>query len=318
MEQQTEKEYFADLQKIKATINENRSKAMVVVNSAMIITYYRIGEIINERKNWGNKYVEQLAVDLKEYGRGYSCEQLHRMSRFAGLFTKEEILSQAVTQIPWSSLLTIIYKSSSKEEMLWYIRETQENKWSRSRLTQQIELKAYQRGKSQAQSTENELVKEIAKDTLALDFIRADEIASEKDLKDRLIDNIIYFLQELGPGFALVGKEYRLPTPTGKNFYVDLLMYHTKIHAYVVIEVKLEEASPADFGQLNFYINAVDSLERTEPDNETVGLLLCKNAQKYVVETSIKGITTPIGVSKYKLLEELPNYLSKRLSDLGD
>ena len=318
MEQQTEKEYFADLQKIKATINENRSKAMVVVNSAMIITYYRIGEIINERKNWGNKYVEQLAVDLKEYGRGYSCEQLHRMSRFAGLFTEEEILSQAVTQIPWSSLLTIIYKSSSKEEMLWYIRETQENKWSRSRLTQQIELKAYQRGKSQAQSTENELVKEIAKDTLALDFIRADEIASEKDLKDRLIDNIIYFLQELGPGFALVGKEYRLPTPTGKNFYVDLLMYHTKIHAYVVIEVKLEEASPADFGQLNFYINAVDSLERTEPDNETVGLLLCKNAQKYVVETSIKGITTPIGVSKYKLLEELPNYLSKRLSDLGD
>ena len=146
MTQGTEKEYLDDLLKIKETINENRNKAMVVVNSAMIITYYRIGEIINRRKNWGNKYVEKLAADLRNYGKGYSCEQLHRMSRFAGLFSPDEILSQPVTQIPWGTLVTVIIpKSKSHEEMLFYINETHKNGWSRSMVLNQIELKAYER-----------------------------------------------------------------------------------------------------------------------------------------------------------------------------
>ena len=125
------------------------------------------------------------------------------------------------------------------------------------------------------------------------------------------------FLQELGTGFSLVGREYKLATPTGKHFYIDLLMYHTKIHAYVVIEVKLEDISPADFGQLNFYVNAIDDLERTENDNETAGILLCKNADKYVVESSFKGLKTPIGISKYKLLEDLPKYLTNKLNSIN-
>ena len=127
------------------------------------------------------------------------------------------------------------------------------------------------------------------------------------------MDNIISLLQELGPGFALVGKEYKLVTPTNKNFYVDLLMYHTKIHAYVVIEVKIGELSPSDFGQLHFYTNAIDDLEKTEGDNPTVGLLLCKTADSYVVETSLKGMNNPIGVSKYKILEDLPAYLIDKM-----
>ena len=122
------------------------------------------------------------------------------------------------------------------------------------------------------------------------------------------------FLQELGTGFALVGREYRILTPTGKHFYIDLLMYHTKIHAYVVIEAKIEDVAPADFGQLNFYVNAIDDLEKTENDNETVGILLCKAADKYVVETSFKGLKTPLGFSKYKLLEDLPKYLTNKLN----
>ena len=97
---------------------------MVVVNSAMIMTYYEIGTIINQRKVWGNKYIERLSNDLKEYGKGYSCEQLKKMSQFAKLFSKNEIRLQPVTQIPWSTLVTVIIpKSKSHEEMLWYIKE---------------------------------------------------------------------------------------------------------------------------------------------------------------------------------------------------
>ena len=315
-----QKEYFNDLVKIKETIAENRNKAMVVVNSAMILTYYQIGTIINQRKVWGNKYIERLASDLKEYGKGYSYEQLKKMSQFAHFFSQNEIRSQPVTQIPWSTLSrVIIQKSSSKEEALWYINQAHKNRWSRAIVIKQFELQAYQRQNIlPTVSDENSYIQGIIKDTLAFDFISKSEVTDEKSLKDKLIDNILLFLQELGTGFALVGREYKLLTPTGKNFFIDLLMYHTKVHAYVVIEVKLEDITPADFGQLNFYVNAIDDLEKTETDNETIGILLCKTADNYVAETSFKGLKTPLGVSKYKLLEELPIYLTKKLNDLKD
>lgn len=312
-----QKEYFDDLAKIKETIAKNRNKAMVVVNSAMIITYYRIGTIINQRKTWGNKYIEMLASDLKEYGAGYSYRQLKRMSQFANIFSQNEIRSQPVAQIPWGTLFEIIAKSSSKEEMLWYVNQTYKNRWSRAIVLKQFELQAYQRNVVSTSTTDNKsYIQDIVKDTLAFDFISEKEVTSEKSLKDKLVDNVLLFLQELGTGFALVGREYKLLTSTGKHFYIDLLMYHTKIHAYVVIEVKLDDVIPADFGQLNFYVNAIDDLEKTEGDNETVGILLCKTADKYVVETSFKGLKTPIGVSKHKLLEELPTYLTNRLNHL--
>ena len=113
-----EKSYISDLQEIKKSISENRYKALVVVNSAMIVTYHKVGVVINRRKKWGNEYVKRLANDLKEYGKGYSYQQLMRMSQFANIFTHDEIVSQPVREIPWGTIMQIISKSSSKEEML--------------------------------------------------------------------------------------------------------------------------------------------------------------------------------------------------------
>ena len=133
-ENRIEKSYLLDLAKIKETIKENRYQSLVVVNSAMIMTYYKIGTIINERKEWGNKYIQRLAEDLKEYGRGYSYDQLKRMSRFAGIFTEDEIRARPVPQIPWRSIIEIMNKSSSKKEMLWYVEQTYQNKWSKEKV----------------------------------------------------------------------------------------------------------------------------------------------------------------------------------------
>ena len=319
-ENKLEKSYFDDLTKIKETIRENRYQALVVVNSAMIMTYYKIGTIINERKEWGNKYIQRLAEDLKEYGRGYSYDQLKRMSRFASIFTEDEIRARPVPQIPWRSIIEIMNKSSSKKEMLWYVEQTHQNKWSKEKVAEQFKAKAYERKLIEPQVTEivqkDEGLKEIFKDTLNFDFLGKVDIRNEKDLKDRLLDKIICFLQELGPGFSLVGKEYRLVTPSGKNYYIDLLMYHTKIHAYVVIEVKIGEFQPSDIGQLQFYINAIDDLEKTENDNTTIGILLCKTADSYVVKTTLKTSNAPIGVTKYKMLDELPSYLLERMKEI--
>ena len=314
-----EKDYFKDLQEIKEAIRTNQNKAMVIVNSAMIMTYYEIGTIINKRKTWGSKYIKNLANDLKEYGKGYSYDNLYRMAQFASYFEYDEIMEQPVPKIAWGSLLTIMKKASSHKEMLWYINETYKNGWSRSMVLNQIALKAYERSLIEPTTSNitksDDLTNELFKDTYVFDFLDKNSIKNEKDLKDQMIDNIIKFLQELGPGFSLVGKEYKLVTPTNKEFFIDLLMYHTKIHAYVVIEVKIGEFTPADLGQLIFYVNAIDDLERTERDDETIGLLLCKEADSYVAKTSLNKAQLHLGISKYKFIEELPEYLNRKLKE---
>ena len=315
-----ELDYFNDLKTIKETIRQNQTKAMVYVNSQMIMTYYQIGTIINKRKEWGNKYIEELSNNLKEYGKGYSYQNLKRMSQFAKEFSLNEISSQLVSQIPWGTLMTVIVpKSKTHEEMLYYINQTHKNGWSRSMVLNQISLKLYERSLIKPDTTpivkSDDSINEIFKDTYVIEFTDKNNIKNEKDLKNEMINNIIKFLEELGPGFSLVGKEYKLVTPTEKDYYIDLLMYHTKIHAYVVIEVKIGEFEPQDFGQLTFYVNAVDDLERTEVDNETIGLIICKNADKYVAETTLKKSIAKIGISKYKFTEELPEYLEKKLNE---
>ena len=292
---------------------------MVIVNSAMIMTYYEIGTIINKRKTWGSKYIKNLANDLKEYGKGYSKRNLQFMSQFANNFTKNDIVKQVASQIPWYTLVEILYKSSSHEEMVWYINETYKNGWSRSMVLNQIAMASYERSLIEPTTSNitksDDLSNELFKDTYVFDFLDKNNIKNEKDLKDQMIDNIIKFLQELGPGFSLVGKEYKLVTPTNKEFFIDLLMYHTKIHAYVVIEVKIGEFTPADLGQLIFYVNAIDDLERTERDDETIGLLLCKEADSYVAKTSLNKAQLHLGISKYKFIEELPEYLNRKLKE---
>ena len=293
---------------------------MVIVNSAMIMTYYEIGTIINKRKTWGSKYIKNLANDLKEYGKGYSYDQLKRMAQFANEFSVQEIGAQPVPQIPWSSIIVIMQKSSSHEKMLWYINETYKNGWSRSMVLNQIAMASYERSLIEPTTSNitksNDLSNELFKDTYVFDFLDKNSIKNEKDLKDQMIDNIIKFLQELGPGFCLVGKEYKLVTPTDEEFYIDILLYHTKIHCYVVIEVKIGKFHPADLGQLIFYVNAINKLEKTEGDSNTIGLLLCKDADKFVAETTLENSLLKLGISKYKFIEELPEYLNRKLKSM--
>ena len=315
-----EKDYFKDLQEIKEAIRTNQNKAMVMVNSTMIMTYYEIGTIINKRKTWGSKYIKNLANDLKEYGKGYSYDNLNYMSKFAKEFKYNEIFDQVGRLIPWRTIIVIMQKASSHEEMLWYINETYKNGWSRSMVLNQIAMASYERSLIEPTTSNitksDDLTNELFKDTYVFDFLDKNNIKNEKDLKDQMIDNIIKFLRELGPGFSLVGKEYKLVTPTDEEFYIDILLYHTKIHCYVVIEVKIGKFHPADLGQLIFYVNAIDDLERTERDDETIGLLLCKEADSYVAKTSLNKAQLHLGISKYKFIEELPEYLNRKLKEI--
>jgi len=217
-------------------------------------------------------------------------------------------------------MTVIMSKSKSHEELLWYINETYKNGWSRSTVLKQLEAKAYERNLIEPTTSpsikEDDRIEELFKDTYALSFLTEENTKKEIDLKNALLDNVIEFLHELGPGFALVDKEYKLVTPTNKAYYIDLLMYHIRIHCYIVIELKIGEFEPSDLGQLSFYVNAVNKLLRTNVESETIGLLLCKNADRYSAETTLETSKMKIGISKYKIFEDLTNYLEDKLNNL--
>ena len=314
-----DKDYLNDLQEIKSTIRVNQNKAIVIVNSAMIMTYYEIGTIINKHKTWGSKYIQKLSMDLKEYGKGYSVRNLQFMMRFANEFSRDEIMHQVGAQIPWRTIVEIISKSKSHNEIVWYIKQTHKNSWSRSVVLKQFEHNAYELNSIEPTASfeikSNNNLNELFKDTYILDFLNNSTITKEIDLKNSLLNNVIEFLHELGPGFALIDKEYKLVTPTNKTFYIDLLMYHTKIHCYIVIELKIGEFEPSDLGQLSFYVNAINKLEKTNIDDETIGLLLCKSADRFVAETTLETSNMKLGISKYKMINDITKHLEDKLNE---
>ena len=314
-----EKDYLNDLKKIKDTIKTNQHKAMIVVNSAMIMTYYEIGTIINQRKVWGNKYIERLSTDLREYGSGYSTQNLYRMSQIANEYTKSELFSQPAREIPWYTLVEITHKSQTHKEMLWYINQTHKNGWSRSMVLNQFKLKAYERSLIEPEtspviSSSTELTNELFKDTYVFDFIDINNIKTEKELQNSLLQNISKFILELGNGFSFVSEKYKLKVED--DYYeIDLLFYHIPSHSYVVIELKTTKFKPEYIGQLLFYTNYIDAYVKSELDSNTIGIVLCPEANGFVCKTTLMN-TKNITISKYKFIEELPEYLERKLKDI--
>ena len=316
-----ENEYFNDLKKIKETIKSNQNKAMIVVNTSMIMNYYEIGMIINQRKSWGNKYLERLSIDLKEHGSGYSRSNLFYMQKIASLFTKDEIVQRCVGLIPWRSLITIITKCKEHDKIIWYVNETYNNKWTKTLLENKIKMKSYElrlieHHDNSIISNDNPLLDEIFNSKLAIGFIDKNKITTEKDLEKELINNITKFILELGKGFAFVGNQYKLEIPN-HEYYPDLLFYNYILHSFVIIDLKLTSFKPEYLGKMIFYVNIANDTLKGENDNPTIGLILCKEAENIVMKYSFGSIITPIKVAEYKFIEELPGYLEKRLKTIN-
>ena len=316
-----EKEYRGELLRIRNRIEGAEAKILRQVNSEVNLTYYDIGTYINERKNWGDRYIPRLANDLKDK-KGFSISNLKYMSQFASNFSREEISHQVGGQIPWRTIVEIMSKCKMKEERLWYIQKTYENRWSRSKLIKQIQLNSFrydQPSKLVSQGIKeynSKYIKEIAKDTYVLDFVK-EKFNNEKELKDELINYILDFLEKLGNGFALIAREHKLLTKSNNIFKIDLLMYHTKIHAYIVIEVKVGKYHPENLGQLKKYVTLVDEIERDiEVDKPTIGLLFCQEVDDVIVKTYLDKELSPLAVSRYIALDDLKKFIKNKKEEL--
>ncbi|MGN0475589.1 MAG: YhcG family protein [Acutalibacteraceae bacterium] len=322
-------EYIAIIESVKAKIKQSQYQAAVNVNRELILLYYHIGAIINDHKTWGNKFIENLAVDIKlafPGTTGYSVRNLKYMAKLAETYPDEQFVQQAVAQIPWGHNIVLMDKISDNEIRKWYIEQTIENGWSRNVLVHQIESNLYCRQvltdkvsnfANRLAAPQSELAVQTMKDPYIFDFIPFKEDMLERDVEQALVRDMTKLLLELGTGFAFLGNQYHLNVG-GEDFYIDLLFYNLNLRCYVVIELKTGEFKPEYAGKLNFYLSAVDGILKKEQDNPSIGLLLCKSKNDLVAEYSLKDMSKPIGVSEYRITSSLPDELSKQLPSIED
>jgi predicted nuclease of restriction endonuclease-like (RecB) superfamily len=313
---------YADwLASIKTRVQSARQRAALAANAELVRLYWQIGRDILERQaqqGWGSKVIERLARDLRvafPEMKGFSTRNLMYMRAFAEGWPDAEIVQQSAAQLPWFHLCTLLDKLKEPALRLYYAEQARAEGWSRVTLELNIRNRLHER---QGQAVTNfqvrlpqphsELAHETLKDPYLFDFLGLGDEAQEREIENALVRHITKFLLELGSGFAFMGRQFRIEV-SGKEFFIDLLFYHTRLKCYVVVELKATEFKPEHAGQLNFYLTAVDRQVKAPEDKPTIGLLLCKTQDRLVAEYALSGIEKPIGVAEYQLVRALPEPL---------
>ncbi len=293
---------------------------------------------------WGDGFISNLSKDLsKEFPdiKGFSLSNIKYIRQWYLFYSNYQSISQQLVgqlekshkhllgitaqenktihliksllfQLPWGHNVLIVSKINCLDEAIFYIIKTIENNWSRNILSHQVESDLYKR---QSKSLSNfsltlpkpqsDLAHESLKNPYVFDFLSLTEKTRETDLEKALLNNIISFLLELGSGFSFIGKQ-KLLVVANEEFYPDLVFYHTKLHCYFLVELKIGRFKPEYAGKLSFYLSVFDKQVKSERDNPTIGLLLCKTTNRIIVEYSLRNVGKPIGVSEYKLTKTLP------------
>jgi predicted nuclease of restriction endonuclease-like (RecB) superfamily len=318
------------LAELKKRIQSAQLRASLAVNRELVLLYWNIGRDIldrQQRESWGSKVIDRLAMDLKRAFpgvKGFSPRNLKYMRAFAEAWPDEVIVQQAVAQLPWGHNVRLLDLVKAPEDRMWYIKASIQHGWSRNVLVHQIESgRRNRQGKAVANfdrtlpAPQSDLAQDITKDPYNFDFLMLGDDAHERDLERGLLEHLQKFLLELGVGFAFVGSQYRLTVGT-QEFFVDLLFYHVKLRAYVVIDLKMTAFEPEFAGKMNFYLSAVDDLLRHPDDQPSIGIILCKTRERFVAEYALRDINKPIGISEYRLAESLPETLQGSLPTIEE
>lgn len=310
---------------LKNRIRHAQILAATALNKEVILLYWQIGREIlvqQQEQGWGAKVIDRLASDLsREFPtvKGFSPRNLKYMRTFAESYPDEQIVQQLLHKIPWGHHLRVLDLLKDSTERLWYIQKTIEHGWSRNVLVHQIDSGLYHRQgeaitnfSQTLPSAQSDLAKQLLKSPYNFDFLTLADEAHERDLERLLVAHMRDFLLELGVGFSFMGSQFRLNVG-GEEFFVDMLFYHVRLRCYVVIELKMTEFRPEYSGQINFYVNAIDNLLKHPDDHPTIGIILCRSKNQSIVEYALQGMSKPIGVSTYRLGDELPVLLQESL-----
>lgn len=218
------------------------------------------------------------------------------------LVSQISTVEKMVKSIPWGHNQRIMYKCKDINEAVFYVQKTMDNNWSRSVLEHQIDSRLYERqGKAitnfqvKLPEPQSDLAEQTLKDPYNFDFLSLREEYDEKELEDALVNQITQFLLELGTGFSYIGRQVHIKIGE-TDFYMDLLFYHVRLHCYVVVELKTEKFKPEFAGKLNFYVTAVNKNMKAPEDNQTIGILICKDKDDVVAEYALDDMSQPLGL----------------------
>ena len=309
-------------QEIKELLYSAKNRVYQAINTTMTETYFQIGKRIVEeeqggetRAEYGSALLKNLSSELiKEFGKGYSEQNLKNMRQFYLIYQKRQTVSSEF-KLSWSHYI-FLTRIENINERNFYEIESIENSWSLRELKSQFDSGLFERLKL---SSDKQKVKELSlngqviqtaqdliKDPYILEFVGLPELSiySENELEQKLIDKLEHFLLELGKGFTFVARQKRI-TIDEKHFKVDLVFYNRLLKSFVVIDLKIGELKHQDIGQMMMYVNYFDRFEKTDDENSTIGIILCKDKSKALVELTLPKDNNQIYASKY--LTILPN-----------
>lgn len=317
-------DFKAIMENIKNDIKNTRFKILENANAELLNLYFRLGEIIDKNSKYGNNFINELSRELKlEFPnmKGLSTRNLARMCVFYKEYKNMSNLPMPLANLPWSHNYTLIEKVKDINKRKWYAKKCIENGWSHTVLVHQIDSDLYQRQKENPKLSnfdnkmalfQSEMAKDMMRDPYIFELSNLKERAIEKDIEDAMLLKIKDLLLEFGKGFSFVGNQYKISTNT-TDYYLDLLFYHLDLRCYVVVELKNTNFKPEYVGQLSFYITAINKKLKKEFDNDTIGLLLCKDKDKLSVEWTLEGTNNPIGVSSYEIEKYIPKEKLEKL-----
>jgi len=321
-------------------IEQAKYKAALNVNAELLSLYWEIGnDIIKKQKEqgWGTQVIAQLSKDLScrfPNDRGYSDRNLRNMKKFAKEYphfpflqvplaeiegdeiwqvtlaklkeNNRDFVQIPLTQITWYHHISLIPKVKNIAQRAFYIMATAQEGWSRDVMLAQV-ANGYINAKGNAINNfastlpplQSDLARYTFKDPYNFSFLGTVALQNELDIEKQLTQKVTDFLLEMGKGFSFVGRQYHL-TVDGDDYYIDILMYHLKLHCYVVVELKVVEFIPEFVSKLNFYISAVDEYVKAPEDKPTIGLLLCRTKSDTKAKFALRGITQPLGIAQYE------------------
>lgn len=309
------------------TINSAKYEAYKSLNKHHIGQNFDLGKIIvkNQEKNsWGKSIVETLSKDINKVfdgANGYSPQNLWRMRQFYLEYKDKPELLESTLKIPWGQNLLVLHKIKDDLEKEYYLTATDKLGWSRAVLLNQIKANAYRHHLLDPKQSNfekalpvhlSEQANEAMKSEYNLDFLGITKPILERELENRLVEKIRDLLLELGYGFSFIGNQYRLKL-NQKEYFIDLLFYHRILKCLVAIELKTVEFEPEFSGKMNFYLELLDKQEKQPDDNPSIGIILCPTKDNIEVEYTLRTNAKPIGVSAYKLTQELPSKLKGKV-----
>ncbi len=319
------KEYANFIGSVKERIRNAQYAALKAVNTELVGLYWDIGKMISEKQKelgWGMSVVEKIAHDLKNEfpdSQGFSSYSLWSMVRLYNEYQGDIFLAPLVPEIGWSHNVIILKKCKNRDERVFYLKKTKKFGWSKRVLEHQIQNKTYEKyllnqtNYDQESPEKFEHQKHLAiKDHYTFDFLELSERHSERELENSLVQNIQQFLRELGGELSFVGSQFKLEVG-GDEFFIDILLYHRDLQCLVAIELKTGKFKPEYKGKMEFYLNVLNDLHRKPHENEAVGIIICRDKNRFVVEYSLKKSSNHIGIASYCTGPELPEYYEDHL-----